>query len=443
MATPYTRTQILHEILSRPEWSWLGYAATADTFGPSYLDDVSEFARPNLGVNSYVGRWIDAYDLTEDDDDRVRRAGILDTDLGRLEIDGADYGSTPSGPYRLLGVEPRKLWAAQKTAQTTQYERKTVPLTPGHDFDMLRADVNYWDGTSGSSSLSSATATKVDDEDLVDFGDQALFVNLSGVDGYTRGERIRVSPGQTYLLGAIIRLAAGGGILRVWDYTNSAYIQTADEFTYGGAGFAYVERRIRVPSGCFEIQPQLQGTLATTDMYAAAVFGPQSKLTRRVELPEWADNGFNVQMIRASEFLARIDDGIWDASSRQWIGDLVPGDDFSVEVSDRAANPFQVNFNATESVDWAVGQRPLWVYAQRRLSDKEPLLTEDATTTAPFEQVIAHHQHQIALLAHSLQPDNPRWAELVAKTQLRKAIETIVRPPQRRQERARYQNMRV
>lgn len=443
MADLHTRTEILHEIMNRPGWGWLGMVFTPDAYGVDYIDSAARFQREGLGDNDFFGRWFDVYQLAETSTNRIRRAGELANDIGRLYIDGPDWSPAPSGPCRIMGLDPRRVWAAQKAAQQFMYERKMVSLSGAHDFDMLRTDADYWNGNAGSSAVSNAGVTKVASEANSDFGDQALFVNLTGIDGYSRGERLRVVPLQTYLLGMIARLDSGGAILRAYDYTHSAYIQTSDEFSYTGAGWAYIERRVKMPAGCYEFQPQIQGTIASTDAYVAQAFGPQYKNTRRIELPSWVGDGFKVKMVRAAEFKTKIAAGIWDAESRTWAGDLVGKDDYDDSIEGRAPNPNHLEFNDTENVEWAMGNKPLFLYAERQRAEKEPLDAEDDTTSGPFEQVIAYHMHQLALLAQEKQPDNPKWDTLVKDTRIKEAIQTIVRPPQKRVDRQRYENMRV
>ena len=97
-----------------------------------------------------------------------------------------------------------------QTAQLKMYEKKTLPLGLGHDFDVQTSGVAYWDGTSGSSSTSNCTPTKITTEAHVLPGfEQALLLTNSAAGGYSRSEVITVSPSQPVYVGVLLKLGAG------------------------------------------------------------------------------------------------------------------------------------------------------------------------------------------------------------------------------------------
>jgi hypothetical protein len=290
------------------------------------------------------------------------------------------------------------------------------------------------------------TLTKVTTEGFTGFGEQALFLNALTADSYSRGELIRgVIPGQTYYFAPMIQMDGGSCTFRVWDYDNGAYIQAGDEQAYNGGALAMVERRITIPTGCYRIQPHFQLLTASTDAYVSTLIGPYDQNTRRIELPAWMSNGFQVLRVRGSDWLSQIAgyNRIYDGNSRKWAGDLAPNVDFSADIQDQGANPNNLDFGETQNVTWAMGDKALWVYAERRRSETEPLTAEDSTTRAPWGEVIAHYKHQLAMVRAGLHPSVPEYAQLVQDTAVTQAVESFVRPPTPPAERRQYMAIRA
>lgn len=419
--TDYTRTQVRQDGILKP-WPWVGWSSTADSLanGP-YITDLAAFAHERYGPNEFMDRYVHRYNRT--DTDRVRRALDLDTVNGRLDVDGGNWSNTADTAYEVLGVHPDEANDAIMRGQKKQVDRDFRPAGVYPDSDMETAGVEYYDGTLGSSAVSNAGVTKDTDSADVFSGTQSLFINLTGAGGYCRFQRYRVQPNKKVWL-AIIGKTTGTMTVKVWDYSNSAYIGTTR--SYSGADFALIERSFTTPAGCEEIQIEVGGTDATDDVWVDSTFGPIVQGRRRFRLPTEFAESYQVRYVRESRFLSKLADGVYDAYSRQWVGDWEAPADFTTENFHNAANPYFVNFS--EEVDDAELMAPLWLVVERPLSDVEPLDSETATTSAPFEQVAAYARHELALLIRDRNPGVQRWVDLVDETRVIASFERIARP---------------
>jgi hypothetical protein len=415
-----TRTQIRQELLVRiPE---LGEAvAAADSVGTTYIADLSEFGDSNLGTDELRDLFIHRYNLTGND--RVHATTTVDTTTGRLSVVGPVYSNTSDTAYELLGLHPDDLNNAILTAQRQMWLTTHVLLTVAHDHDMELGGVQYWDGTLGGSSTSSAAVTKVATAPYVYSGTQALFVNLSGANGYTRGETVRVTPGKRIFTAIIARADVGTVTLKLRDVSNGAYIATTNDKAYSGESFAVLQRYDTVPDGCEEVQVEIRGTGATDDLYVDCVYGPLEEKRRRMALPSWMDESFKVYQLRPSSFRSLIVDGIYDAGSREFTGDWMAPVDYNLETLHREVNPNNVIF--THDLP---AQQLVWIAAQRSYYDVEPLLTESSATTAPFEELMAYVMREVTALLVERQPEEARWRQLNADARTRTAKETLARP---------------
>lgn len=394
--------------------------AAADSVGTTYIADLSEFGDTNLGTDELRDLFIHRYNLTGND--RVKLTTTLDTALGRLSHGGTAYINTADTAYELLGLHPDDFNNAIQTAQRQMWLTTHVLLTVGRDFDMETAGVQYWDGTLGGSSTSNATVTKVATAPYVYSGTQALFVNLSGVNGYARGELVRVTPGKRLYTAIIGRADVGTLTLKLRDVTNGAYISTSNDIAYSGESFAVLQRIDTVPVGCEEVQVELRGTGAADDLYVDGVFGPLEQNRRRLTLPSWMDESFKVFSLRPSEFRSQIAAGVYDAGSREFTGDWKAPVDFATETLHREVNPNNVIFTR----DLPDGL--IWIAAQRSYYDVEPLSTESSSTTAPFEEMVTHALREVTALVMERQPEDKRWIALNTEFKAKTARETLARP---------------
>ena len=316
-----------------------------------------------------------------------------------------------------------------QTAQLKMYEKKTLPLGLGHDFDVQTSGVAYWDGTSGSSSTSNCTPTKITTEAHVLPGfEQALLLTNSAAGGYSRSEVITVSPSQPVYVGVLLKLGAGtSATLKLYNVDGAAYF--GDEtITYSGEQYALVEIRANTPAGCNRMQVEIGGTGAADTVYVQGVFGPYMAGMRYVELQQsWLDETYKLRLIRPMRFKIQVSSNVYDYTSRYWNGDLRLGEDYQpLEVTNRAINPYSLPLNDVPGIEDDL-DHPIWIHVQRSLGDTEPLDSEAATTTGPLEYLMSGYLHQVALALQNAQPNKPRWAEFVAETRFEDALETVAR----------------
>lgn len=431
-------TDLINGTLAIPEWSIrLGFAGTMDSNGTDHFRDVEHFKRSNMGRDEVLGAWVDKYDLSETSSDRERKLDYVDNTTGDVFHDGADWAFTGGGVYRYFSVKPSRVRDAAKLIPTETYERKTIPLTVLEDGDMGRSDVDYWDGTSGSSSATNLTPTKGTDPADALFGDNALILTATGASGVEKSQKFRVTGGKTLYTPIIGRADVGTITLALWDVTNGAYINASQDVAYSGEQSAFMERTDQLPATCEEVQVVFKLTGASDRAVVGQVFGPYLQGQNFFVMPSTIDATFKLTKVRATDFrLATNTTGVADATSRRWIGDLVgrkPQDetpDYTVEIVDRAANPNRLQFNDTQNVTWALGKKPLWLSVERLRSDAgETLATEASTTTMPYNEALAHFHHNLALMFQALQPNNSEWDKLVQDTAIEAMIEEFVRPP--------------
>lgn len=416
-----SRTTVRQEIYK--DWGWLGFAATADDIGADYIEDESEFGHERYGPNELSDRF--AYRFNRTGEDRVRQTLTVDTATGRLSVDGnTSYVNTSDLDYEITGLHPDEINAQIMKGQEDQVDRQFWPVSAGKDGNMERADVNYWDSTSGGSEVSSAAVSKVTDEANVYIGPQALYINPSGAGGYCRSQRYRVSAGKRCDVGFIGRVD-GTFTFRVYDATNSAYLTNGQ--TYSGEDFVAMFAHITVPSNCYEIQLQWTASASSDDIYISCILGPYVAERRQFELPEEYAEGYNVKGIRTVRYLSQLGDETFDAYSREWTGELDYGADFQIESFHRSANPYHLSLSAQLYEHWF--HYGLWAVGERPLSEVEPLDSESATTSAPLRQVVAHAKARLAVVIRDRNPDEPQWQNLVAETRIDKAVEKLSRPP--------------
>lgn len=448
MIETMTFTEALEGLLATPGvWSRLGYAGAAELIDPAglYLRDTGNFLRAGLARNDPVGRIIDRPDLALTHADRERRADRVDNESGDLYHDGSAYVETSSLPYRLLSLSVRDFLAAAQEASRNLYDRKLVLLNRGKDFDMMTAGADYWNGVlTGSYSNLSAPPSKVTTAGNVFQNEQSLFYNLSLADGYGRGEAVSVRPGETYAMPAIVRVD-GRLSYRIWDASNLAYIDTGQEQDFNGPSFVCWERKFQAPANCFKVAPHFQGLTATTDIYVDGVGGPYNSKSHRFELSDWFDASFALRCLRVVNFEGQIQgyNGIGDAESMNYIGDLQEPSDYAMQISERAVNPSVLNLKDSQDVKWAMG-KPIWVAAQRTRYDAGETFTGEASTTsAPRAQFMAMFKHQVAQTLAGKQSSSQRWKDLVQETRVEQAIEDIVRHEEAHVERRQFYNLRA
>lgn len=431
MATAtYTPIDLFTELFRR--WPFMGFAATADSFAAAYVANTAAYGNSGDSENDHIDRYIYRYLLSGAE--RVKETGVMNSTLGQLAItSNTPYTTTGAGGvYMETAMHPDDMLAALQDAMRNLPENKTVPLGIGHDFDMELSGTDYWGGAGllGSSSKSNCNVSKVTTEDLVNWGEQALKVALTSAAGYSRGEAIRVTPGATYYLTPSVRVEAGAVTPRIWDKTNSAYIDTANDVSYSGSEWAVLERTLTVPATCNEIQPQLQGTLISSVFYCDGYFGPYYAGLRQVpRLPTWMDESYKLRIVRPASFGQAIAGvaGAKAADSRYWSGDLQRGVDFDIEIQRRAANPNRLNFRNTENVQDVMGKEALFLMGERTAYDSEPMLTETSPTSQPFDLVMAYFMHHIALKGLELKPKSSAWERRVAETKMTDAQEFVPR----------------
>lgn len=425
--TTTTRTAVWQEILNR--WDWLGFYATADTIGADYIEDVSEFAHERYGPNEVSERY--AWRYNRSGDDLVRETLTLDTTLGRLSVDGnSSYGTTSDKDYAIVGLDPDVIIAAIKRGQTKQVDRTIRALGTFIDSDMEVSGVDYWDGTSGGSSKSNCTVEKSPTDAFS--GSQALVITATGASAYDRSQRLRVPSGGSGAsakkgkFGVILRADVGTVTLKVYDYTNSAYL-TVETRTYSGEDFAYVELNFTPLATTEEVQIEFALTGASDVIVVDAVFGPWFTGRRTFNLPSDLDEQYSVKFVRVSSFESQLKAGVYDAYSRVYLGDYDPKLDFQVEAFPRNANPSRINFGQHISAQEIA--RPMWIVAERPVSDVEPLDSESATTTQPKEQVVAYAMAEIAEVLRDRNKDDSFFQQLFNETRIEASIERLSRPP--------------
>lgn len=415
------------------DWPDIGRASTADSFGTTYVADISEYGdTSNVASQSHRGRYLIRPTLTYGAADFEKRIANVAAATGRASIGSVTpYSTTGLGGYYWESFfKASDYLVAMQNALLAILERKTVGLGFGRDYDMMLANVNYWDGTSGSSSKTNLDVEKVADRDFTGDSEQALHCTATGANPVTKGEFVRVWPGSEVLIATIGLVAAGGLIVRYYDLDNAAYLDSGNEFTYAGAAQAYMERNFRVPDNCYRMRPEFWGSTAASEWYDSQVFGPYAVGDRVFEhLPSWVDERFKVEMVRPGRFHNQLSgvSGAYAAASKYWAGDLVQPRDFQPQIEYRAANPSKLVFEENRWVQEDIGHKPLWLQASRTASVGEPIDDFTSTTTLPLQLLLPYFKRELAGIGHSLQPEDNTWILRQAENDGDVAYEVVAR----------------
>ncbi len=281
---------------------------------------------------------------------------------------------------------------------------------------------DYWDGSLGSSAASNASVSKNTNPLNVYSGMQCLQVTTFAANGYTRSELVRVSPGQQLFTAATLRVNVGGARLKLYDVTNAAFIETANDVEYEGRQMAVLSRVDQVPEGCHEVQVQITGTTSLDDIYVDSVYGPMTQGRRRLVLPEWMDEHYTVQALKPAAYASQIGVNTFDAYSREFVGDWKPPLDFSLEPFLREANPAHLIFTRD------LPHQVVWVEATRSWYEVEPLVDETSTFSGDIDELMAYVQLEVAQLMREAQPEDPRWQKYYDEARLLTAREELARP---------------
>ncbi len=427
-----TGIQLIIDALSRGSLRVLGYAATADAIGTNYVQDVSEFAYSGYGDTEFQDRYLWRYNLAGTEDE-VFQLTTVDTSLGRVYIDGT-FSDQTDLEYMLLGIHPFDIMGCLATAQKKQYREKLVMLNIGHDFDMLTPGVDYWDGTSGGSSVSNVTLSKANSP-LSPSGSetQALLLVATGANGYSRGELVRVQARRTVTTAFLVSAAVGSVTCKLWDASHSAFIQTVPDVVYSSVDYAMVIRQDVIPDGCELVQPQITLTGAADFVLCTGIFGPFDPQKGVFTLPTWLNENYKLPFVRRSTYTSSVQDlnQTYDAYSRHFDGDYKLGEHYEVEAF---VDPPKLSFENGVSLPQ---MQPLWLAAQRSVADSEPLLYPSSVTTQPYEQVMAYFMWELADMLEGRRKEDPRWPKLKAEQAFNVGVQATSRhgpqeQPQRR-----------
>lgn len=153
-------------------------------------------------------------------------------------------------------------------------------LTLVTDGDMETSGVTNW-------TTSNSTATKSTTAAYITGGTQSLRVLNSSATGYVQSASVPVVEGQSYECAADVRVSSGTAILRLWDVTNAASIDTATT-TELRKGFLYLDNAL-IPSGCKQVAVRLVGTESDADIYWDNVT-LRNREAREMSLPSWFVN---------------------------------------------------------------------------------------------------------------------------------------------------------
>ena len=230
------------------------------------------------------------------------------------------------------------------------------PLTLVTDGDMETSGTTNW-------TASNSTRTKETSLDFVE-GTQALRVANSSAAGYVQSASIPCQAGQSFHVWASYKSVVGTAVLRAYDVTGSASIESdsgPDSGTNNEGGMIHFA--FTAPASCRNVAIRLEGTEASADIYWDDVIVMRSGRSR-YELPSWVTERDQVTefQIRSGSRPAEFDWG-----STGWPVEL--------EENLAAVNTFRVMLpNGTP--------RPIYVAGARYY---ESLATDAATTTCPRE----------------------------------------------------------
>lgn len=456
MAVTITRTQIRQEMLKRAPI--LGRALTADSItkaGPS-LTHVAEYERQRAGLTSFESQYIHRYNLA--DPQRWRLITTLDSGAtnGIINLDGPAYTDNTDLAYERLTIHPDDLNFAIAEGQRRQRTRTNIALVRGGlDLDMELGNVNFWDGTSGNSSKSNVTVTK--DVAVAFSGTRSLNFAATGASPYTRSGIIRVTPGRLIYVAAIVISGLQPVTFTLYDYLNSAVIQsvTLSAPLFGGWTVMYIQAQ--VPANCGLVQLMFSSTSATANFWVDTCFGPYQSGQTEYLLQSGIDEAYKLRFVRPSQFVSpQQTSGCADADSLSYIGDLVRPDDWDMEVFRRDVNSnrlrFQANSYNNNNIGWGLlnggpfmqsQMRPIWLAMEAKVSDFEPLLTEVSTTTQPLDECACYSLRYLAETENQRDPGNPVWANMLQEYKAWAVIEDMGRPPQAMYKPQRFHQIRA
>lgn len=343
MASTTTMLSVVQEMFNRvPDLGWFSTAGSVSTDG---ITDAIMLANSRYSVDKYAGRWIWRYNLTGAD--RVKPAADLTVSTGKLlHANATVYSDTSDKAYALTGVHPDVILAAANLGHARISSRTIQPLITFTDADMRRSDANYWNGTSGSSTTSNCTCTKITTDSFE--GPSALSAVFSAA-GFHRGPTYPVFPGQTIWTAARLKTSASTLAFGLYDTTNAALITTGGASpTTTARDYAVVWRQDVVPAGCYNVQVQINAAAACTaieDCY----WGPYIFGQKSFTLPLDIDESWRLRLIRRTQYYSLPTlTQVWDARSRNFVGDLVPASkgnsgDFTLEINEQDVNPYRLN----------------------------------------------------------------------------------------------------
>ena len=328
------------------------YSSTSRAVGTITLPEI---ANDNLHVKDYESSSIFMPDLTTDAD-RQKPAGDLVVATGVLDNDGTDWTGTASTAEQvelMVYITPRELFDQMVASLKRMSQTVQILLGGFTDSDCETAGTTNWTASSSALSKVSSAGNKL-------FGSLALFINLSGANGYAESPSIRVNPGSEIYVSAILR-AIGTGSLILYDVTNAATFGTAP--THTGVRFGHLWRHENVPAGCEEITVRIAGSGATDDIYLDAVGGPfvlDADLS--IALPAWVDENHRLRKIRQASYTPSLASGLDDAHGRS-LHDWAMRDDYAFNALHGDVRPYTLEMR----------RRPpaadLWLEGVRRAYD--------------------------------------------------------------------------
>jgi len=228
----------------------------------------------------------------------------------------------------------------------------------------------------------------------------------------------------------LARADIGNVTYKMRDVTNTAYFTGITNPTYDGEGIVLMERWDTAPAGCEEAQPEIALTGASDDVYASAIFGPYFAGATRFKLPSTVDEGWKLRLIRPARYDVSISDGVREAQSQEFEGDLLLSVHYSTEHLYQDANPNQVLLEPGVKLE----QQPYWLALERPEFDISPLSSEAAVSYIPLNVSMPYFIHE-TLKALSTLPGgagDPSIGRLLVEYEGLTAALTVNTPRQRR-----------
>lgn len=430
--TALTAVDFITALLS--DWPDMGVKTIADSMGTNYVAHQRRYGTSNQGGNEHTDRFLWRYDKATTDTDFLKEIAKVTTVNGRALIgSNVVYSDTGVGKvYMELAMDPLLMLGALQSAMRKVFERKTLGLGRGNDFDMMLTGTDYWGGAGllGNSVKSNVTLAK--DGTTVQYilnGEQALHATCSGASPYYQGEAIGVTPGSDVLWGHLLFPVVGGVTPRYYDLDHAAFVDTGNDVTLTGNIGVYAERRFSVPQGCYRMAPVFAGSTTTSEWYHSQTFGPFHPEFRLLEaLPTWISEGYNLEVVRPARYLTLIS-GLtqtYAANSRTWHGDLLESQDWEAEIQYKAARPNKLAFHDTGPVNEDMGLYPLYIQATRQGDVGDPIVDFTSTTELPLNLVLPYFKHEVATIASGSDKD-PIWAQRMADTTMDESFEAVAR----------------